>query len=449
MVYHIHVDYTMNKLAFGLFSMFCAVSIIMLNSCNKEELPSLTTLSVTETTSNSAISGGNITSDGGGEITSRGLIWSTEASPSLEQNMGLTTEGGGAGSFTSQISGLSPGTMYYVRAYAVNGAGVSYGNQIDFVTISRPVAGFFAFPLMGTAPFEVSFSDQSANEPDSWHWDFGDGNTSNMQSPTHVYTQPGKYTVQLTVGRYSEMDSYTEEDIVIVLEPLELETGTFNDSRDFQAYKWVKIGNQVWMAENLNYETEDSWCYDDSPVQCANYGRLYPWHTAMAGQPSSNANPSEVQGVCPPGWHMPSHDEWTELERYVCETLGNADCESHFPYDLLASGWRGTNEGNALRSCRQVNAPFGEDCNTSEHPRWSSGVYHGIDYFGFSALPGSPRDSVGTGGDYGSYSVWWSATEQTSSSAWRHSLGKDFSQIHYNFCTKANGFHVRCIRDED
>ena len=75
--------------------------------------------------------------------------------------------------------------------------------------------------------------------------------------------------------------------------------GTLKDSRDGQIYKTVKIGSLTWMAENLNYETENSYCYKDNEANCSKYGRLYPW--------------SAANSACPTGWRMPSQTEWISL----------------------------------------------------------------------------------------------------------------------------------------
>jgi uncharacterized protein (TIGR02145 family) len=78
--------------------------------------------------------------------------------------------------------------------------------------------------------------------------------------------------------------------------------GTFIDNRDNQEYKWVQIGRQKWMAENLNFASENgSWCYDNSPQNCELYGRLYNHNAAL--------------NACPPGWHLPSKEEWKKLGR--------------------------------------------------------------------------------------------------------------------------------------
>ncbi len=93
----------------------------------------VTTADPTEVTSSSAISGGNVTSDGGAEVTSRGVVWSKEYNPSIALDT-KTSDGSGVGKFTSSITGLEPGTTYYVRAYVTNALGTSYGEEVSFTT---------------------------------------------------------------------------------------------------------------------------------------------------------------------------------------------------------------------------------------------------------------------------------------------------------------------------
>ena len=95
-------------------------------------LPSLTTTEVTSITSNTAVSGGDITNDGGAPVTARGVCWRTTQNPTISDN--LTTDGSGTGIFVSSIAGLSPLTTYYVKAYATNSAGTAYGNEVNFTT---------------------------------------------------------------------------------------------------------------------------------------------------------------------------------------------------------------------------------------------------------------------------------------------------------------------------
>ena len=79
--------------------------------------------------------------------------------------------------------------------------------------------------------------------------------------------------------------------------------GSFYDDRDGRIYKTVKIGSQIWMAENLNYASSGSWCYDNNPMNCSTYGRLYTWEIAKT--------------ACPTGWHLPSYNEWNNLIGYL------------------------------------------------------------------------------------------------------------------------------------
>ena len=96
------------------------------------DLPVISTSNITSITGTSAQSGGNITDEGGATVTACGVCWSTSENPELSDPH--TTDGSGAGSFISNIEGLSPNTNYYVRAYATNIAGTAYGNQISFTT---------------------------------------------------------------------------------------------------------------------------------------------------------------------------------------------------------------------------------------------------------------------------------------------------------------------------
>ncbi|HCT93370.1 MAG: hypothetical protein A2X19_00805 [Bacteroidetes bacterium GWE2_39_28] len=110
-----------------------AVSVF-LYSCKKIILllASISTATITNISSTGATSGGNITSDGGAAITSRGICWSTDQNPSVANSK--TNDGAGVGTFSSTMGSLSPGTTYYVKAYAVNSVGTAYGTQVSFTT---------------------------------------------------------------------------------------------------------------------------------------------------------------------------------------------------------------------------------------------------------------------------------------------------------------------------
>ncbi len=86
---------------------------------------------------------------------------------------------------------------------------------------------------------------------------------------------------------------------LICLGTLGKKSEVLNDTRDGNVYRTVKIGNQVWMAQNLNYEVNDSWCYGNDEANGKKYGRLYTWDAAKV--------------ACPVGWHLPSRQEWNDL----------------------------------------------------------------------------------------------------------------------------------------
>jgi uncharacterized protein (TIGR02145 family) len=200
-------------------------------------------------------------------------------------------------------------------------------------------------------------------------------------------------------------------------------------------YKTVVIGEQTWMAENLNYASEGSRCHGDntggdSQGRCNTYGRLYDWSTALQLPSKCNSIPSigdaecaiavPHQGVCPSGWHIPSNADWNTLMKYV-----NPDCSDN----STCAG-----AGTKLKASSGWNA--------------YSGVPAGTDAYGFSALP------VGIGGSDGSFSIvggydgyWWSSSEYYSYYAYYRYMVYDNEDVNYNYYDKSYLFSVRCLRD--
>ena len=205
-------------------------------------------------------------------------------------------------------------------------------------------------------------------------------------------------------------------------------SGTFIDSRDGgKTYKWVKIGKQYWMAENLNYNATNSRCYGDnsggdSQGNCAKYGRLYNWATAMALNASCNSSSCASQvdvkhkGICPNGWHIPSNAEWNVLMKFVNpECSDNSVCAGAGTKLKAADGWN--NNGN------------------------------GEDTYGFSALPGGYGYSVGSFSTVGGIGYWWSASEDSSNFADLRGMYYDDEYVGYHSIDKDYLFSVRCVQD--
>ncbi|MBU2568318.1 MAG: hypothetical protein KJ967_06065 [Elusimicrobia bacterium] len=203
---------------------------------------------------------------------------------------------------------------------------------------------------------------------------------------------------------------------------------SLTDTRDSKTYATVLIGSQCWMAENINVGTLtagagdqgadcpsaseiEKYCYSDNESNCTTYGGLYQWDQTMCGGTSAGA-----QGICPLGWHIPTHDEFTTLELAVC-TSGT--CATDFPYDTSTTGWRGTNEGTKLKSGGSS---------------------------GFNGLLSGYRGPDGSFSLLSSYGDFWSSV-QSGSSAWRRILGSGFATVYRVTGSKAYGFSVRCLKD--
>jgi hypothetical protein len=142
------------------------IAFLLIASCKKSKVevkvitPALTTTIVTNVSANSAVSGGLISNDGGAAVSARGVVWSTSPNPDILLST-KTTDGPGAGSFTSVLTNLSAGTKYYCRAYAVNSVGTSYGSEINFTT-TQIINGLPAPPAsLGLSTFYKKYLDAS------------------------------------------------------------------------------------------------------------------------------------------------------------------------------------------------------------------------------------------------------------------------------------------------
>jgi uncharacterized protein (TIGR02145 family) len=183
--------------------------------------------------------------------------------------------------------------------------------------------------------------------------------------------------------------------------------GSFTDTRDGNTYKTIQIGNQIWMAENLNYETDHgSWVYDSDNSHSSTCGRLYNWEAAHK--------------ACPGGWHLPSDEEWRQLEMYLDMSQADAD----------TFGLRGANVGTKLKSTGG----------------WNSGG-EGTNECYFSALPAGYRFANGSFYDIGYTACFWSSTASAGTRAWFRSLGCESGDVGRNAARRSFGFSVRCVKD--
>lgn len=169
---------------------------------------------------------------------------------------------------------------------------------------------------------------------------------------------------------------------------------TFTDSRDSKTYKILTIVSYTWMAENLNFETPNSWCYNNDNSACDKYGRLYTWEAA--------------ETACPTGWHLPTLEEWNIWINYV---------------NLYTAG-------TELKS---------------KSPDWD-----GSDGYGFSALPGGKRGVNGIFVNLGTGGYWWMnepGGPSFSDDVYYYVMETGRRDVLQDYGSRNNGFSVRCLKD--
>ena len=207
------------------------------------------------------------------------------------------------------------------------------------------------------------------------------------------------------------------------------EFGWMVDSRDRQFYRIVTIGDQTWMAENLNYKTKNSWCgggLEKTEGDCSKYGRLYTWAAAIdsvklykdkalyCGYGKTCSLPDTVYGICPPGWHLPDTTDWNKL--------------------FTAVGGKST-AGKELKS----------------RTGWISDDWvsdgKGTDAYGFSALPAGYGTYYAYFYDEGRFANFWSATEYNSRCAYHLNLNFSNGNADLDRYDEDYAFSVRCLKD--
>ena len=410
-------------------------------------LPALNTTEVTSVDQKTAISGGNIVSDGGAAISARGVCWSLNPNPVSTGSH--TTNGSGTGVFVSSISGLAANTTYYLRAYASNKAGTSYGNEIVFKT--NP-------PIIPTLSTTVAFLITSTTAKCGGHITNDGGSTINIHgvcwstsqhpeitnyfstegteaetylcslaglTPNTTYYVRAFATNSVGTNYGDEISFSTKKETDIVLSDI-----------DGNTYTTVRIGTQTWMAENLKttrYRNGDligttssdirsentpkyQWAYNGNVENVSTYGRLYTWYAV-----------TDTRNVCPVGSHIPTTDEWTILIDYLINNgygyLGSGD---DIGKSLAASwGWTinseegniGTNQWNNNRS-------------------------------GFTALPAGCRAIDRSFVALGFNATWWSSTPMSAKQSGYCGLSYNSSGVGVSSCDNVFGNSVRCIQGE-
>jgi len=391
----------------------------------------LTTVATSSITSTTAISGGNVTNDGGATVTARGVCWSTSEGPTIADSK--TSDGGGTGTFSSSLTALASATKYHVRAYATNSVGTAYGNEVDFTSMAllptvTTIGASAITTTTATTGGNVTIDGGAAVTARGICW-----------STSHNPTIDGSKTIEasglgsfassltgLTINTVYYARAYATNNVGTaygneVFFATRGQSGTVSDVNG-NSYPTIVIGTQTWMAANLkttSYRngnaipttspaTQDvssgtpkyQWSYAGNDGNVATYGRLYTWYAVV-----------DSRGVCPTGWSIPTYDEWTTLSDY----LGGLD----------AAGGKLKETGTA---------------------HWTTPNTKATNETGFTGGPGGYRGMYGPFNNIGSGGFWW-GTEYDETRAWYGYLsydngGFDVSPNGY----KSRALSVRCIK---
>jgi len=315
------------------------------------------------------------------------------------------------------------GGDYSLKVMVLDNEGGSCEEEVGITLIvsgALPVADFtsdFTTIMEGDT---VRFTDLSTNNPLTWDWDFGDGESSSEQHPVKVYNTAGTYTVSLEVSNTYGSDLTEKTDYIIVEEYcMGCDTSSVQDI-DGTSYKTVKIGKQWWMAENLNathyangdeieFYPDSSSIYDatdpgytyyqyNEEMYGEKYGALYNWWAAV-----------DTRNVCPDGWHVPMPGDWEALVR----GLGGEDIAgSKLKYtgvDWIREDEDATNES------------------------------------GFTGIPSGSTEGV----NLGYLAGYWTNAEKDGDHGYYRALVNNKSYFKAYSHPKYFGYSIRCVKDQD
>ena len=402
-------------------------------------LASLTTTAISLITINSAVSGGDISSGGNDSITVRGVCWAIATGPTTANDK--TTDGVGTGNFVSNLTGLLPGVIYYVRAYATNSAGTAYGDELSFTTLPLTVPTVttaIVTPGLTTAVtggnITVDGGSPVTDKGVCWatttNPSITDSKTSNgtgsdsFISNITVLTSGTTYYVR-AYATNSQGTAYGNQIIF----------STKIADVDGNTYKTVTIGTQIWMAENLKTTkfnditliplvtdntawgalTSAAYCWyaNDQTTNKPIYGAIYNFYTVKTGK------------LCPAGWHVPTDADYQTLEQFLGMDLSQ----------LSAYEWRGTDQGAQMK-------------NTTG---WATGM-NGTNTSGWSALPGGYRyGPSGVFNDIGQLGYWWTSSADPINAFYRRLDGADstgvvMNKVYRSGVVYTGGKYIRCVK---
>lgn len=374
-------------------------------------------------------------------VIERGVVWDKSSNPTINLST-KTSDGQGVGSYTSSITNLSPGTKYFVRAYATNSRGTAYGNEINFTTSETTIPSITTTAISSVGAISAKSGGEITSDggltiiAKGVVWSTSSNPTAALTTKTSegigssnfisriVGLQPNtKYFVRA----YATNDKGTGYGIEISFTTGNTTTGPVTDI-DGNVYQTTAIGNQSWITSNLKTTkytdgtpittglSEDQWAsttsgaysvYNNNPTNNDVYGKLYNWYAV-----------TDSRNLCPTGFHPPSIDEWNIL----ADNLGGYSIAGGKMKEIGLTHWNSPNAG-ATNSSGFTALPHG-----TRTPNTNIGA---VSFNGLGALGGYWLTFNYNSQD-GAFSIIFSSTAN---------LGTVGSN------KKVTGWAVRCLRD--
>jgi uncharacterized protein (TIGR02145 family) len=405
-------------------------------SSTSNTLPVVASISVTGLTTVQATFNAEVNSQGGGTVTERGAVWNISMIGNPTVNSNRVPSGAGTGVYSATLTGLSGGSNYFVRAYAINNFGISYGVEIPFTTLfglaTLTTNNVIAQSITASSGGNITDNGGSTVTASGVVWGTSP-NPTISNSKTTDGSGTGSFVSNLTALSPSTtyyVRAYATNSTGTAYGNEQTFTTTATSPTvtdiDGNTYNTVQIGNQVWMSENLKTSryrnggsipyvvgnadwqalTTGAWSnYAHDAANDPVYGKLYNWYTTLGDT------------LCPTGWGVPTDDEWTTLTTY----LGGESVAGGKMKSIGTAYWNSPNTGATNES-------------------------------GFSALPGGYRDSDGSFYNIRGFAVFRSATEYCNLCfAWVRGLYNNDGYVGRIFTidigNKSVGASVRCLRD--
>jgi uncharacterized protein (TIGR02145 family) len=411
-------------------------------------LPEAATHEIIDIASILATVKGEVISDGEVNVKERGFCWATTPDPTIDENK--RASGGGIGVYTALITNLLPNTNYHVRAYAINDAGITYGNEIQFTTnppetlpeietlnISglnqwTAISGGIILHDGGGTISErgicwSTFPNPTVSHHKTFYYNVADTFSIKMHSLAHGKTYYVRAFVKNLAGiAYGNEVSFTTLQIGASCPGMPTVTDV-----EGNVYTTLQAGEFCWLRENLrvtkfrdgsdisrisNNTSVPAYTWYDNYAPHL-YGALYNWYAV-----------NSQAGICPEGWHVATRAEWDHLFPYM-----NKIAEIHNLEERITT----------VKSSR---------IEPTAHPRWDQGGIAGNDLGNFSALPGGIRRSPYGFLRVGRSAYWWTSDSYTVNPvypdrAFSAQIYNDKEFIYTPLEHQSSHLSVRCVKD--